>query len=79
MPLAVARVKVEELPYDFQLDDSMAMIADKKISNFRELVVGARVSSSGNAMRASGDIEGFSSPVGPITSDVQVLIDQRVP
>lgn len=79
MPLAVARVKVEELPYDFQLDDSMAMIPDRKISDFRELVVGARVSSLGNAMRASGDIEGFSSPVGPITSDVEVLIDQRVP
>ena len=79
MPLAVARVKVEELPYDFQLDDSMAMIPDRKISDFRKLVVGARVSSSGNAMRASGDIEGFSSPVGPITRDVQVLIDKRVP
>ena len=79
MPLAVARVRVEELPYDFHLDDSMAMIPDKKISDFQQLVVGARVSGSGNAVRASGDLEGFSSLVGPATSGIQVLIDRRVP
>jgi cytochrome c-type biogenesis protein CcmH len=79
MPLAVARVKVGELPYNFHLDDSMAMIPDKKISDFRQLVVGARVSGTGDAVRSSGDLEGFSSPVGPFASGIRVLIDRRVP
>jgi len=79
MPLAVARVKVEELPYDFHLDDSMAMVPDRKISDFRQVVVGARISGSGVATRSSGDLEGFSEPVEPVSSGIRVLIDQRVP
>ncbi len=79
MPLAVARVKFQDLPYDFHLDDSMAMIPDKKISDFQHLVVGARISGSGTAARTSGDLEGFSTPVGPVSSGIRVLIDRRVP
>lgn len=79
MPLAVARVTVDELPYDFHLDDSMAMVPDKKISDFQQLVVGARVSGTGTAGRTSGDLEGFSTRVGPVSSGIRVLIDRRVP
>jgi cytochrome c-type biogenesis protein CcmH len=79
MPLAVARVTVDELPYDFHLDDSMAMVPDKRISDFQQLVVGARVSGTGTAGRTSGDLEGFSTRVGPVSSGIQVLIDRRVP
>jgi cytochrome c-type biogenesis protein CcmH len=79
MPLAVARVKVGELPYSFRLDDSMAMTPERKISDFEQLVVGARVSKSGGATRASGDLEGFSATVAAGASNVQVVIDQRVP
>jgi cytochrome c-type biogenesis protein CcmH len=79
MPLAVARVTVDELPYDFHLDDSMAMVPDKKISDFQKLVVGARVSGSGTAGRTSGDLEGFSTRVGPVSNGIRVLIDRRVP
>lgn len=79
MPLAAARVKVEELPYDFHLDDSMAMVPDRKISDFRQVVVGARISGSGVATRSSGDLEGFSKPVEPVSSGIRVLIDRRVP
>ena len=79
MPLAVARVKVSELPYQFHLDDSMAMTPARKISDFEQLVVGARVSASGSATRSSGDLEGFSKVVTAGDSDVRVVIDQRVP
>ena len=79
MPLAVARVTVDDLPYDFHLDDSMAMVPDKRISDFQQLVVGARVSRSGTAGRTSGDLEGFSTPVGPVSGGIRVLIDRRVP
>jgi len=79
MPLAVARVKVSELPYQFHLDDSMAMTPARKISDFEQLVVGARVSVNGSATRSSGDLEGFSKIVTAGDSDVRVVIDQRVP
>ncbi len=79
MPLAVARVKVGELPYRFRFDDSMAMTPDRKISDFEQLVIGARVSKSGGATRASGDLEGFSATVAAGDSSVRVVIDQRVP
>lgn len=79
MPLAVTRVKAAQLPYQFRLDDSMAMTPERKISNFQQLVVGARVSKRGGATRASGDLEGFSATVAFGASDVKVVIDQRVP
>ena len=79
MPLAVARVKVSDLPYQFHLDDSMAMTPARKISDFEQLVVGARVSNNGSATRSSGDLEGFSKIVTAGDSDVRVVIDQRVP
>lgn len=79
MPLAVTRVKVGELPYQFRLDDSMAMTQARKISDFEQLVVGARVSTSGSAARSSGDLEGFSEIITAGAKDVRVVIDQRVP
>jgi cytochrome c-type biogenesis protein CcmH len=79
IPLAVVRVTVAELPYRFRLDDSMAMMPERKLSDFRQLVVGARVSKSGSAARSSGDLEGFSAAVTPDSGDVRIVIDQRVP
>jgi len=43
------------------------------------VVVTARVSKSGNAMPAAGDLEGASRPVAPGDKDVAVLIDKQVP
>ncbi len=60
MPLAILRKQVRDLPMSFTLDDSMAMTPEMKMSNFSELVIGARVSKSGTAMPGAGDIEGLS-------------------
>lgn len=79
MPLAAARVQAGELPYRFRLDDSMAIMPGRKMSDAQELVIGARISKSGVAARSSGDLEGFSAPVKPGANDVRVVIDQRVP
>jgi cytochrome c-type biogenesis protein CcmH len=57
----------------------MAMTPAGKISGAGQLVVGARVSNSGNAARSSGDLEGFSKVITAGASDVDVVIDQRVP
>jgi cytochrome c-type biogenesis protein CcmH len=79
MPLAILRLTASSLPSAFTLDDSSAMNSAMKLSNFPEVVVGARVSKSGNATPQSGDLEGFSGPVKLGASSVQVVIDKVVP
>ena len=79
MPLAVMRKKVRDLPATFSLDDSMAMAPEMKISNFAEIVIGARVARSGNAAPQSGDLEGFSKPVKLGAGSVAVVIDTARP
>jgi len=79
MPLAVMRKQVKDLPANFALDDSMAMTPEMKLSNFPEIVIGARVAKSGNAVPQSGDLEGFSTPVKLGASGVTVTIDAARP
>jgi len=60
MPVAVLQRPVSELPLDFLLNDSQAMSADLKLSNFEQVVVTARVSRSGVATDALQDLEAKS-------------------
>ncbi len=79
MPLAIVQRTVAELPVSVTLDDSMAMSPAMKLSNFPEVVVGARVSKTGNAMPQAGDLEGSSEPLpesGRVT--VNVTIDRVI-
>lgn len=78
MPLAIRRITVQELPYTFALDDSAAMAPGMSISKFGEVVIGARVSKSGEATAKAGDLEGYSAPVKPGTSGIEVRINARV-
>lgn len=78
MPLAIRKISVRELPYTFALDDSAAMAPGMMISKFGEVVIGARVSKSGEAMAKAGDLEGYSAPVKPGTSGIEVRINARV-
>ena len=77
MPLAIAKIRVRDLPYRFAFDDTSAMMPDMKISAFPEIVIGARVSKSGSATPAPGDLEGASAPVKPGQSGIQVSIDRQ--
>jgi cytochrome c-type biogenesis protein CcmH len=79
MPLAVMRKQVKDLPFEFKLDDSMAMRPGLELSAFPKVVVTARVSKSGNARPAPGDLEGASAPVAPGAKGIAVLIDKQVP
>ena len=78
MPLAIAKIKVADLPYQFAFDDSSAMMPDMKLSRFPEVVIGARVSKSGAAAPMAGDLEGTSARVKPGRTGVIVTIDRVV-
>ncbi|HYA66229.1 MAG TPA: tetratricopeptide repeat protein, partial [Burkholderiaceae bacterium] len=79
VPLAMVRRQVKDLPFEFALDDSMAMMPDFTVSKYSPVIVGARVSRSGDAIAAPGDLQGFSKPVSAGASAVSVTIDQVVP
>jgi cytochrome c-type biogenesis protein CcmH len=74
MPLAVIRKQVRELPAAFSLDDTMAMSTGMKLSAHPRLIVGARISKSGNAVPQPGDLEGLSAPVKVGDAGVTVVI-----
>ncbi len=76
MPLAILRRTADARGLDFRLDDSMAMAPELRLSGFAQLVIGARISRSGQATPQPGDLVGLSSPVAPGTTGVQVLIDR---
>jgi cytochrome c-type biogenesis protein CcmH len=61
-PLAVLRTTVGAWPVSFRLDDSMAMMPSRRLSQFDRVVVEARISRSGQATPASGDLY-VTSPV----------------
>jgi cytochrome c-type biogenesis protein CcmH len=79
MPLAVLRKQVRDLPLEFTLDDTMAMSPSLKLSDFPEVIVGARISRSGSATAQSGDLRGQSKPVKVGTTGIAIVIDSAVP
>jgi cytochrome c-type biogenesis protein CcmH len=78
MPLAILKRQVRDLPYAFALGDGDAM-AGAKLSDARQVVVGARVSKGGQAMVAPGDLQGLSKPVAVGERGLRVVIDQIAP
>lgn len=79
MPLAIIRTSVADLPLEFTLDDSLAMNPQMKLSRFNEVVVGARVSKTGNAMPQSGDLSGQSDVVPLGSEGLRITINGVVP
>ncbi len=76
MPLAAMKRQVKDLPVTLELDDSMAMMPQFVLSKFPEVVVGARISKSGDPVPKSGDLEGEVSPVVPgQEATVQVVVN----
>jgi len=80
MPLAVQRITVADLPASLRLDDSMAMMPAMKLSSFPQVIVGARISPSGQAMPQPGDLEGETGPISSANSpQVAITIDRERP
>ena len=73
-PLAILRRQVKDLPLEVTLDDSTAMSPALRLSTQTQVVVGARVSKSGNAMPQPGDLQGLSPTVAVGARGVQLVI-----
>ncbi len=56
MPLAAVKKQVKDLPFDVLLDDSMAMMPSMTLSSHTEVIVGARISKSGQPIAQDGDL-----------------------
>jgi cytochrome c-type biogenesis protein CcmH len=78
MPLAIVRKQVRDLPYQFTLDDSTSMSPASKLSTSAKLIVGARISKSGNALPQPGDLSGQSGVVSLGISGLQLEIKDIV-
>ena len=79
MPLAVKRITVADLPTEVMLNDTDAMTPAMSLSQFDRVIVGARVSSSGNAIAEPGDIQGLSGEILSAQSEtVDILMDHVV-
>ncbi len=80
MPVAVVRSAVGSWPVKFTLDDSQAMMPGRNLSSAGRITVEARVSKSGQAMPASGDLKGSSGIITPSANQpLKIVIDQVVP
>lgn len=77
-PLAILRKQVKDLPITFTLDDSMAMSPATRLSGAKQVIVGARISKSGNAMPQPGDLQGFSQPVAVGATGLAIEIAEEV-
>ena len=80
MPLAIVRKQVKDLPVKVTLDDSTAMSPAMRLSKFKQVVISARVSKSGDATPRSGDLTGSSAAIQPgEVTGVNITIDQILP
>jgi cytochrome c-type biogenesis protein CcmH len=76
-PLAVLRLAASGWPVSFHLDDSMAMLPSRRLSQFDKVIVEARISRSGQAAPASGDLYVTSAVVRPLAGESLALIINR--
>jgi len=76
MPLAVKRLSVRDLPAQVSLSNDDAMIPSLNLSSFERVIVGARVSKSGNPVAQPGDL--FVEYEGVDTNNFPTKIDLSI-
>ena len=79
MPLAIFKSTAAKLPLNFTLDDSTAMLPERKLSGAGEVILKARISKSGNAIPQSGDLTGTLGPVKVGAKGVMLEIKEQIP
>jgi len=78
-PSAAMRGTVDTFPFEFSLDDNMAMSPGNVLSQHKEVVLVARISPSGNPMAQPGDFEGRVSGVKVGAKGIKLVIDRVLP
>ncbi|MEE4378653.1 MAG: c-type cytochrome biogenesis protein CcmI [Candidatus Competibacteraceae bacterium] len=80
MPLAAVRQPAGVFPVQVVLDDSQAMMPALKLSGFKQVIVGARISKAGSVTAQVGDLQGSSGLLELIDGmqSVALTIDQVV-
>jgi cytochrome c-type biogenesis protein CcmH len=79
MPLAITRLRAAQLPASLTLTDAMGMVPGLTLSRFPQVVVGARISKSGNATPQRGDLQVLSASMTTAqTEPVQLIIAEKV-
>ena len=76
-PLAIVRTTVGTWPVNFRLDDSKSMIPSRRLSQFDRVVVEARISRSGQATPAAGDLYVTSQVLRPAAGAHLALVINR--
>ena len=79
MPVALLRKRGRDLPLDFALDDTLAMVPTARLSQQAQVIVGVRVSRRGDAIPAAGDLEAELGPVKPGATGLKLEIDHARP
>lgn len=78
-PLAVLRTSTGTWPVSFKLDDTLAMVPARRLSSFDRVVIEARISRSGQATPAPGDLYGQSDVLRPAEGKkLQLVISREV-
>ena len=71
--IAVRRVEAPSFPFSFEISGSDAMVAGTELAGPVDIV--ARVSKTGDAIAAAGDLEGTTSNVAVPAEGVTLTID----
>jgi cytochrome c-type biogenesis protein CcmH len=78
-PLAVLRKTVAELPFEIALNDSHAMMPSRTISSAENVIVGVRISLSGNPERQPGDYEQLSDSIpADFSKTLELVINDKI-
>lgn len=81
MPLLVTRRPADQFPMSIVMNETMAMTTIGDLNQLQRLEVVARISLSGDASPASGDLQGSSGGLDAtaLPERVEVRIDRRLP
>jgi cytochrome c-type biogenesis protein CcmH len=77
MPLVALRKQVRDLPVSFSFDDAASLSPDRKLSSEQNVVVGARISKTGDAMPSPSDIQVVSSTLAPTAKGVVLRLSRH--
>jgi hypothetical protein len=77
-PVAILRTTTDAWPVHFRLDDTQAMMPQRKLSTAGPVTIEARTSKSGQAMPERGDFQGVTTQLDPAAGKPIRIVIERV-